>query len=53
MKGKLERGVAKYKISFIFDDTNSEFDIDAFIEVTIRDTGDVGQEITNVQIKEF
>ena len=45
--------MAKFKVSFTFDDTNSEFDADAFIAVTIRDAREVGQEITNVQIKEL
>ena len=45
--------MAKYEIRFTFDDTNSEFDADAFIAVTIRDASEVGQEITNVQIKEL
>jgi len=45
--------VAKYKVSFIFDDTNADFAVDEFIDVTIRDAEEVGQEITNVQIKEI
>ncbi len=45
--------MAKYKISFIFDDTNADFGVDEFMEVTIRDAGEVGQEITDVQTKEI
>lgn len=45
--------MAKFKVSFIFDDEDSEFDVDQFMDVTIRDAAEVGQEITNVQIKEL
>ena len=45
--------MAKYEVSFIFDDTNAEFSIDQFIDITLLDAGEVGQEITNVQVKEI
>lgn len=44
--------MSKYKVSFVFDDTNSEFDVDAFMEVTTRDAREVGQEITDVKVEE-
>lgn len=45
--------MAKYKVSFIFDDTNADFSVDEFINVTVRDASEVGQVITDVQIEEI
>lgn len=43
--------MAKYKVSFIFDDTEAEFKIEAFLAVELDNALDVGQVISDVKVE--
>lgn len=43
--------MAKYKVSFIFDDTGAEFKIKAFLAVELDNALDTGQVISEVKVE--
>lgn len=43
--------MARYKVSFIFDDTDAEFKIEAFLAVKLDNALDVGQVISGVKVE--
>jgi len=43
--------MAKYKVSFVFDDTDAEFKIEAFLAVKLDNALDVGQVISEVKVE--
>jgi len=43
--------MAKYKVSFVFDDTDAEFKVEAFIAIELDNALDVGQVINEVKVE--